>query len=170
MLAQLLHLPSEAYLSEFLEVVDPDAVWKAHTQLKAEIGRALWDSLIEVYDAMRDGTPGFERDSIGARSLKNACLNYLCGTGADRALQLAVDQFEASGNMTDTMAALNALNHTAGPERDRSRRAPGCPGGRSGRRSRLCLLQQHRSRHPAAEHQLRRHASGLPHAGGSLPG
>jgi len=118
MLSQLLMLPSEQYISEFLDVVDTDAIWQARFHLKSALGRSLWDTLQEVYNVLGDGAYEITRDAIGKRSLRNACLYYLCGTGDNNALKMAERQFAAADNMTDMMAALAALNDVACPERD----------------------------------------------------
>ncbi len=120
MLSQLLMLPSEAYASEFLEVIDPDAVYKARVHLKAELGRTLWSTLFEVYDRFGGDSYDITQDSIGRRSLKNTCLDYLCSTGNDEAVKLAMGQLRSADNMTDTTAALLALNDISGNDRNQA--------------------------------------------------
>lgn len=118
MLTQLLTPPSEAYVSEFLDIVDPDAVWRARSHLRAELGRTLWDALREVYDDLAGGTCENTQDSMGRRSLRNICLDYLCSTGDAAATTLAREQYTSADNMTDTMAALVALNDTPSADRE----------------------------------------------------
>jgi aminopeptidase N len=52
--------------------------------------------------------------SIGKRSLKNLCLNYLGEVGLSA---LAYEQFRTADNMTDSMAALTTLSNLDCPER-----------------------------------------------------
>ena len=60
------------------------------------------------------------REAIGRRSLKNTCLAYLCSAGEDAAVKMAESQFTTTDNMTDTMAALLALNDVPCIERNRA--------------------------------------------------
>ena len=115
--SQLLRLPSETYISEFLDVIDPDAVFRACTHLKTKLGQSLWSQLLDVYHRY-DGKP-YEAtpDSMACRGLKNTCLDYLSATGAGEAKALAVNQFETAHNMTDLMASMSALNDSPGNER-----------------------------------------------------
>jgi len=117
LLSQLLKLPSETYISEFLDVIDPDAVYRARTHLKATLGLLLRDRLVDVYNRY-DGEPyATSADSMGRRSLKNTCLDFLSGTDSIEARNLAINQFRTAHNMTDTMAAMAAVNDSPGTER-----------------------------------------------------
>jgi len=117
LLSQLLKLPSEAYISEFLDVIDPDAVYRASAHLKTVIGQTLWSRLIDVYRRY-DGEPyAINPDSMGRRSLKNTCLDYLSATDSGEARTLAVKQFDSAHNMTDIMASMSAVNDSPGSER-----------------------------------------------------
>lgn len=117
LLSQLLRLPSETYISEFLDVIDPDAVYLACTHLRTALGQSLWIQLLNVYHRY-DGKP-YEAtpESMAGRSLKNTCLDYLSATGTGEAKALAVNQFETAHNMTDMIASMAALNDSPGNER-----------------------------------------------------
>ncbi|MGA8261906.1 MAG: aminopeptidase N [Arenicellales bacterium] len=117
--AQMLELPSETYLSEAFEVIDPEAISLARRGLKRELASRLERGFREQYHAMTvkqryrpEGT------QIGARALRNCCLSYLVELGTAEVRALAVDQFKASDNMTDRLAALRCLVATRGRERD----------------------------------------------------
>jgi aminopeptidase N len=110
LIAQALRLPSEAYISEFMDVVDPQAIHDACRTVRACIARHLEQSLSECYERCQDHGPyQADAESIGRRSLKNLCLAYLTelATGPIRALVRR--QFENAKNMTDAIAALGCL-------------------------------------------------------------
>jgi aminopeptidase N len=114
--AEMLTLPSEAFLAESLEVVDPDALHAARLALRRKIAEALQPELTAAYRALEDDAP-YSPDpaSIGRRALKNLCLGYLVELGLT---PLADDQFRRADNMTDAMAALGCLANADCPERE----------------------------------------------------
>lgn len=118
MQAQLLGLPAEAYVSEFMDVIDPAAIYRARTHLKKKLAAALWEDLLAVYNRYRKARYEISADSIGRRRLKNTCLDYLLVSDTDAARQIAVRQFVTADNMTDTIAALSALNDSPGEQRE----------------------------------------------------
>ena len=119
MLAQLLVLPAETYVSEFMKVIDPETVHQARSYLKKTLGRVLWDEFVMVYRGYENDPYEISAESIGRRRLKNVCLDYLLATDTPAARKLAVQQFTSADNMTDTMAALTALNDSPSSDRDK---------------------------------------------------
>lgn len=110
--AEMLRLPSEAYLSGQLEQVDVDAIHQARSFIERSLADQLcfhWQALYESNVVMVAYEPTFEQ--ISHRALKNIALSYLCATGDAAALELADQQFNASSNMTDVRAALTQLVH-----------------------------------------------------------
>jgi aminopeptidase N len=106
-------LPSEVIIAEQMEVVDPQAIHTARQFMRRTIGAALKPQLLEQYHANQ--TPGaYSPDALsaGKRALKNLCLAYLLVAPDAAELQLAQQQFEQAGNMTDRAAALAALIHS----------------------------------------------------------
>lgn len=120
MQALLLSQPSEAYVSEFMQIIDPDAVHHARMHLKKTLAESLWDELLAVYNRYCKEQYAINADAIGRRRLKNTCLDYLLVTDSRMAKAIAVTQFGAADNMTDTIAALSALNDSPGKERERA--------------------------------------------------
>jgi aminopeptidase N len=113
--AEALNLPSETFLAEQLEVVDPDLLHEARNRLRRELARALKEDFRRRYESL--GTKGpYSPDaaSAGRRALRNLCLGYLVETGETA---LAYAQFRSADNMTDGMAALAALANADCPER-----------------------------------------------------
>jgi len=116
--AEALTLPSETYLAEQMDVVDPDAIHAARTQLRCELARYLREALLECYHALASDT-AYSPDpaSAGRRALRNLCLGYLMELETEDVHALAVAQFDAANNMTDGMAALWMLANSAARER-----------------------------------------------------
>ena len=119
LLAEVLTLPSETYLSDCMTVVDVDGLHRAHRQLTHRLGERLRADLLAVYqDNAETGPYVFSPEAVGRRALKNLALAYLVHTGDEEGLALCRAQFEAAHNMTDVMAALRLLAEQGGPESD----------------------------------------------------
>jgi aminopeptidase N len=109
---QAMMLPSETIIAERLQVVNPHAIHTARQFMRAAIGDALRAELTAQYHA--NLTPGpYSPDAIaaGKRGLKNLCLAYLNAAPDAASGRLAQAQFDHAGNMTDRVAALQALVH-----------------------------------------------------------
>jgi len=116
--AEALALPSETYLAEQMQEVDPDALHAARNQLRGLIARRLKGDLLLAYEAFK--TPGpYSPDaaSSGQRALRNLCLSYLMELPEASTRALCARQLEQADNMTDAMAALTALANTEYEER-----------------------------------------------------
>ncbi|SHK50113.1 aminopeptidase N [Halomonas caseinilytica] len=113
-LAEMLTLPSEAYIAEQQPLVDVDAIHAARQFVKQSLARTLRDEFLAVYQANRDDSPyAPEPDQIAARSLKNVALSYLMSIEDEEGVELAQQQFEAEHNMTDVRHALTLLTHSS---------------------------------------------------------
>jgi aminopeptidase N len=117
MVALLLTLPSEAYLSEISTVIDVDAIHHARHTLAVFIAKNLHEMFSERYQKLRAINVVYQAsaEQIAQRSLKNVLLDYLMlNDTSDMAgtLEQCYTQFSASNNMTDTMAALKVLVHS----------------------------------------------------------
>ncbi|MGI9538147.1 MAG: aminopeptidase N, partial [Desulfocapsaceae bacterium] len=76
--ALALQLPEEAYLALSLTNVDPDRLHTVRSFVKQKLTDKLGDVFLRCYKD-KAGQPGYSisPDAIGARSLKNTCLDYL---------------------------------------------------------------------------------------------
>jgi len=118
--AEAVRLPSEAYLGDQMQLVDPDAIHAAREALQAEIGRALeteWRALHET--CARNGF-SLSADARAARKLRGVALNYVVASGAADGPALALDQFDRADNMTERHAALAVLANGTGAEREQA--------------------------------------------------
>lgn len=109
MVAYLLTLPSEPYIAEFSDVVDPHAIHLGRKRVRMAMAMALADEFAACYQrlmssALYEPTP----EQMAQRSLKNLALQYW-SQATDAGLKAARRQFDLADNMTDQMAALSAL-------------------------------------------------------------
>ncbi|MBM3347956.1 MAG: DUF3458 domain-containing protein, partial [Betaproteobacteria bacterium] len=112
--AEALALPSETFLAEQMDTVDPEALHAARLALRRGIAARLRPALHVAHDNNR--TPGAyspDAASAGRRALKNLALGYLVELGDADVRRMALRQFEGADNMTDAMAALAALANCA---------------------------------------------------------
>jgi aminopeptidase N len=118
-IAEALQMPNEADIArEIGKNVDPDAIFRARTGLRALIGLHLNAELTKTYRAMTTNGPYTpDAASAGRRALKNISLDLLAATAESHAIRLAAEQFKSADNMTDRMAALATLNQHDGAER-----------------------------------------------------
>ncbi|MHB0777392.1 aminopeptidase N [Halomonas sp. WWR20] len=116
-LAEMLTLPSEAYIAEQQPTVDVDAIHAARNFVKQSLASALRDEFLAVYRANRsDEAYQPSAEQIAGRSLKNVALSYLMSIEDEEGVTLAEEQFEAGHNMTDVRAALTLLAHSSRDE------------------------------------------------------
>lgn len=110
---QALILPSESMIAEQMHVVNPQAIHLARQFVRRTIGNKLREQLLAQYEANQ--TPGeYSPDAVsaGRRGLKNLALSYLAAAPDDVSIDLAQEQYDNAGNMTDRVAALVALIHS----------------------------------------------------------
>jgi aminopeptidase N len=117
--AEALGLPSETFLAERMEVVDPEGLHRIRTALRREITRSLRSELKTIYGTLATPAPYTpDAQSAGKRALRNTALGLLMELPDDaEALQLCMRQFKAADNMTDAMGALAALANADIPQR-----------------------------------------------------
>ncbi|WMR31832.1 aminopeptidase N, partial [Metapseudomonas otitidis] len=113
MVAEMLSLPSEAYLTEISEVADVDAIHTAREFARRSISDALFPQLLARYQANRAisrETPYVaSAEHFARRTLQNIALSYLMLSGKAEVLQACLEQFEACDNMTERLTALSVL-------------------------------------------------------------
>ena len=113
-LAEMLQLPSEAYIAEQQPLVDVDAIHAARTFIQQSLAQELRDELLALYrDNQSDAAYAPTPEQIGQRALKNVALSYLMSIEDEVAIELAQAQFEADHNMTDVRQALTLLVHSS---------------------------------------------------------
>jgi aminopeptidase N len=117
--AEALGLPSEGYIAEQMDEIDPDAIHSARRSLRRHIAAALKTELLASYRYATAAQPySPDARSAGRRALRNLCLGYLMELDDAEIHTLCVNQFDQADNMTDSMAALSALANSGGNERE----------------------------------------------------
>ena len=110
LIAEILTLPSEAYLGDQMDQVEVEGIHRARESLLTLIGQTLGTALREIYDRLQErGHYQTSPEAMGRRALKNLCLGYLVAGGNPEALELCRTQFDAGHNMTDQLTALRLL-------------------------------------------------------------
>ncbi|VVN26619.1 Aminopeptidase N [Pseudomonas fluorescens] len=125
MVAEMLSLPGEAYLTEISEVADVEAIHAAREFARQQLADSLFDGLWARYQANRDiskVTPYVaEAEHFARRALQNIALSYLMLSGKPQVLTATIDQFDTSDNMTERLTALAVLvNSPFTEERDKA--------------------------------------------------
>ncbi len=107
--AETVLLPSEQFIGDAMDLVDPDAIAAARDALRLRISTELNDLWVGRYE--RHAAQHFEYSPAakGNRRMRNLALSYLAAGGSAEAGALAFKQFEAADNMTDRVAALGVL-------------------------------------------------------------
>ena len=101
--------------------IDPDAIHRARSALRAGIGERLAPALSTIYERLTvPGGYSPDATSAGRRSLRNVALDLLAAGGAQAEIMRAERQYDAADNMTDRIAALGTLALHDGPERTRA--------------------------------------------------
>lgn len=110
--AMLLTLPSENTLALRQQPIAIEANHFVRNFVIKELAKAHRGLIWERYHELRDQGP-YELDqrSLGRRSLKNVCLEYLVRTQEPSCLELCMNQFTSATNMTDELAALTILSN-----------------------------------------------------------
>ncbi len=110
----VLTLPSEAYVAEQLNVVDPQRIHHVREAMRLSLAHALHDDWISTWEAHHD-LGGYNPDAVsaGRRALANLALTMLVLDGEARHHPAwpgkALQRFKDANNMTDRLGALSAL-------------------------------------------------------------
>ncbi|APZ42210.1 aminopeptidase N [Acidihalobacter ferrooxydans] len=119
--AEMLMLPSENWLAEQMDVIDPDAIHAARSYARRALAgelEAQWLGLYHTHEV--SGEYRFDPRDAGRRRLRNLALSYLAALDGKPMRQLAASQFEQADNMTDSLGALAALMLIDGAEREQA--------------------------------------------------
>jgi aminopeptidase N len=110
----VLTLPSETYLAEQLDVVDPQRIHAVRESMRLQLATALSSDWEAVYAANQD-TGNYTPDAVssGRRALAGMALSQLClaaqSTGDSVWPGKTLQRFQDASNMTDRFNALAAL-------------------------------------------------------------
>ena len=113
MVAEMLSLPSEAYLAEISEVADVDAIHAAREFARKQLADGLFDGLWARYQTHREVSRSTayvaEKEHFARRALQNIALSYLMLSERPEVLAATLEQYDACDNMTERLTALAVL-------------------------------------------------------------
>jgi aminopeptidase N len=110
----VLTLPSETYLAEQLDVVDPQRIHAVRESMRLQLAVALAADWAQAYESCNDnGAYSPDPLSAGRRALAGMALTNLClaaqASGEPTWPERTLQTFTHAGNMTDRFNALSAL-------------------------------------------------------------
>jgi aminopeptidase N len=114
--AAFLALPPESSVALAIgENVDPEAIHQARQALRASLGSAARDRLIEVFERSAAAEP-YSPDAVsaGKRALRRAALSLLVAAKTRFGLARAKEMVRTASNMTDSIGALAILSEAGG--------------------------------------------------------
>ncbi|MBR9913060.1 MAG: aminopeptidase N [Gammaproteobacteria bacterium] len=110
MVALMLQLPSESYLSEIADTIDVEAIHHGRLQVRKALACELYSEFKQAYERCNSSEAYvYSAAAVARRSLKNTALGYLLQSDRAEAISLAQAQFAGATNMTDQSAALTVL-------------------------------------------------------------
>jgi len=115
--AEAVLLPSEAFIGDRMDKVDPDSIHRRREALRADLGRELEALWRDAYASHVANRYEYNPAAKGARRLRTIALGYLTAAGAADAAELAKHQFDLADNMTDRQGALGVLANGEAGER-----------------------------------------------------
>jgi len=111
--ARALTLPAEKVVLADMQPMHPRKLAQVRQALRQQLGAALAQDWLRIYEqiAKAQAAEPYQPDAPGAgkRALKNLALSYLAAARHPQALALAHTQYAQANNLTDRLAALNAL-------------------------------------------------------------
>ncbi len=121
----VLTLPSETYLAEQLDVVDPQHIHAVREAMRQQLATALKADWEAAYAANHDtGAYTPDPESSGRRALAGMALTHLClaarASGDSVWPGKTLQRFKDAGNMTDRFNALAALVSSSHPLADQA--------------------------------------------------
>ncbi len=114
---EAIFVPSENIVADRMDNVDPDAIHQSRDALRAALGTALREQLIEVRSQPTPQGDDLSGAAKGTRRLRAVALGLLAAGDPREGATLAKAQFDAAGNMTERQSALSILASLDGPER-----------------------------------------------------
>ncbi len=116
-LALALTIPTENWISQHLDIVEPEVVFHIRQSFCCQLGYEHHDALLDRYhELVNDRAYCYSAPEAGRRSLRNCLLRYLLSVsensragGENKNISLGEKQYHEADNMTDRTAALTAV-------------------------------------------------------------
>ena len=119
--SRLLDVPAEGYLGSRIENdYNPVSVKEKREALLNTLARAMGESVKATYLALDPATQKDFSQAMGTRALKNIMLSFLARQGDEAVFELAVQQYENTGNMSERLGALKVLVWNDAPQAEKA--------------------------------------------------
>ena len=116
-LAEIILLPSEAFLGDQMAEVDPQAIHDEREKLRGKIGVQFEKQFRKLYKSCAPGEFSLDAEARAKRKLRNVTLGYLAASFTENAAETAFEQYREADNMTAMQGALGVLSHLEAEER-----------------------------------------------------
>ena len=116
-LAEIILLPSEAFLGDQMVEVDPQAIHDEREKLRGKIGVQFEKQFRKLYKSCAPGEFSLDAEARAKRKLRNVALGYLAASFTENAAETAFEQYREADNMTAMQGALGVLSHLEAEER-----------------------------------------------------
>ncbi|MEQ1289625.1 aminopeptidase N [Acinetobacter johnsonii] len=108
--SRLFDVPSEGYLGSRIDTdYEPAKIQEQRNALIEKLARELGDFCKDMYLALDPDLQKEFSQAMGVRALKNIMLSMMARQGDETAFELAYQQYEATGNMSERLGALRVL-------------------------------------------------------------
>jgi aminopeptidase N len=118
--AEAVLLPSEAFIGDQLDAVDPEKVALVRDALRNDLGTELLDLWRDSYARAHANRYEYSPSAKGLRRLRTVALGYIAAAKAPDWAELAFSQYTDADNMSDRQGALGVLANNEAPERDKA--------------------------------------------------
>lgn len=108
--SRLFDVPSEGYLGSRIDTdYEPAKIQEQRNALIGKLARELGAFCKDTYLALDPDLQKEFSQAMGVRALKNIMLSMMARQGDETAFELAYQQYEATGNMSERLGALRVL-------------------------------------------------------------
>ncbi|OTG57483.1 aminopeptidase N [Acinetobacter sp. ANC 4204] len=115
--SRLFDVPSEGYLGSRIDTdYEPEKVQEQRNALIDKLARELGAFCKDTYLALDPDLQKEFSQAMGVRALKNIMLSMMARQGDETAFELAYQQYEATGNMSERLGALRVLVWNDAPQ------------------------------------------------------
>lgn len=115
--SRLFDVPSEGYLGSRIDTdYEPAKIQEQRNALIDKLARELGEFCKDTYLALDPDMQKEFSQAMGVRALKNIMLSMMARQGDETAFELAYQQYEATGNMSERLGALRVLVWNDAPQ------------------------------------------------------
>ena len=115
--SRLFDVPSEGYLGSRIDTdYEPAKIQEQRNALIEKLARELGEFCKDTYLTLDPDLQKEFSQAMGVRALKNIMLSMMARQGDESAFELAYQQYEATGNMSERLGALRVLVWNDAPQ------------------------------------------------------